>query len=364
MGRENLNFEVEDALETVENEMVTIDIEPNHSELLSKVYDLPDRKIEELGEKYLPLAIAGAVDKQGRIVVHNALMDVKGLITAIDKTRLKTNEKARAWIKTNDTEAKRLTGLLAPIRDHLQDERDKHDAEVESIRAAKQKEQDEKNQARVDALLAVGSPISIAEVVLMTEPVFKDYLATKTTAFEEAKRIAAEAEAKAKAEAEAQAEAKAKADKEVADKLEADRKANEAAKAENDRIADDLQAQRDAFAKEQREAKEKADAEQARKDVEAKAKADAEAKAIADKAKAERDAKEKAEDEASEKARLESIEAAKPDAEKLEVYAKMLESVIPTEMATDTGRAARITVMDAHARFLVFIRRQAEALTK
>jgi DNA repair exonuclease SbcCD ATPase subunit len=364
MSREHLNFEIEEALETIENDLVIPEQGSDHAPLLAKIYDLPDRVIDDLKEKYLPLKILGAVDKQGRAVVHNALMDVKSYISAIDKTRLKTNEKAQAWIKVNNGEAKRLSAKLEPIRDHLQAERDQHDKEVEEIKAAKQKEQDEKNQARVNALLAVGSPISIAEVVLMTEPVFKDYLATKTLAFEEAKRIAAEAEAKAKAEAEAQAEAKAKADKEAAEKLEAERLANAKAKAENDRIAAELKAKMDEFNTQQAQAAAVAQAEQARKDAEAKAKAITEKNRLEDEARAEQKAKDEADRLEAEKAKAAAIEAAKPDAEKLEGFAHFLEGKAPPELDTDAGKAVQELVKKAHAAYCKFIRTQAATLTK
>ena len=209
----NINLSPEDfeQLETLENELMAVDLEPSHGALLAKIYAMPDKVIEDLSAKYLPLKIAGAVDKQGRVVVHNALMDVRGLVTAIDKTRLKTNEKAQAWIKVNNGEAKRLTGLLDPIKEHLQAERDKHDAQVAEIKAAEQKKLDDRNQGRMDALLAVGATIGLAAVVTMDEQAFVDYLALVTNDYNKRKEFEAEQAKASQAKAEAEAIAKAQA---------------------------------------------------------------------------------------------------------------------------------------------------------
>lgn len=324
MGREDLSFEVEEALETIENDLVIPDQGDDHAPLLAKIYDLPDRVIEDLSKKYTPLRIAGAVDKQGRLVVHNALMDVKGYITAIDKTRKKTNEKAQAWISANNGEAKRLVAKLDPIREHLQAERDKHDKEVEEIKAAKQRELDLRNQDRMEKLLAVEDKIGLAAVVTMDDQAFTNYLEIVTKAYNDRKAYEAQQAAEAAAKAQAEAEAKAKADKEAAEKLEADRVANAAAKAENDRVAAELKAKMDKFEAEQAQAAQVAQT----------------------------------------KAKAQAIEAAKPDAEKLLNLATEIDSMVLPAMATESGKAALTSIKTLQDKMVVFIRSKSADLTK
>lgn len=342
MRNSNLSAEDFDALETVENELLAIDIEPSHGDLLAKIYDMPDSVIADLSTKYLPLKIAGAVDKQGRGVVHNALMDIRGLATAIDKTRLKTNEKAQAWIKVNNGEARRLTALLDPIKNHLQAERDNHDNQVAEIKAAEQKKLDDRNQKRMDALLAVGATIGLAAVVTMDEQAYIDYLALVTNDHKNRLTFEALQAAEAQAKALSDAQAKAKSDQEDTQRREAERLANAAARAENERIASELKAERDKF-----------NAEQARIN------ADNIAKNIAEKAKLESDAK-----AAQALEKTAAIEAAKPDAEKLQAFADLFMPMIPAEMSTAAGRLKRDSIIQAKQGLIDFIRVRAAELSK
>ena len=353
MGREKITTEFEDALETVENELVALDTEPDHSALLAQVYDLPAERIAEMASQYLPLKIAGAVDKQGRGVVHDALMVVKSTIVNVEKVRLKTNEKAQGWIKKNNTEAKRLTALMAPIRDHLQAQRDAHDAEVEAIRAARQREVDARNQGRMDALIAVGAVVELAAVVQMSDETFNSYLALATKAHQE--RQEAEAEAKAAADAKAQAEAAAAAAqaKAEAERIQAERAAIAAAKAENDRMAAELRAKVEAF-----------EAAQAKAEAATKAAEVAAKNRLEDPALAERAAQDAAEYAEAEKAKAAAIDAAKPDAGKLKNLAGALRMINFPSLTTEAGRRIGLDAKDSLGRLATWITIKSDDLTK
>lgn len=324
---------------------------------------ITEDKINELANQYFPLKIAGVEDKYGYEVVHAARIVMRDIRLETERDRKARNEKAQAWIKKWNAEAKRLTGLMAPIEDHLDREESAYKAEQDRSKAEKQKAADEQLQKRISALQAVGAPFQVSELVQMSDTAFDFLLATATETWnaKEAARIDMEAKAKAFEEAQAR-EAAAKAEqarieKERADQAEAARvekvrqeQATEAArlaavKSEQDKQAAALRALQDKLDADRRTIEQAQRDEQVRKDAEAKAKADAEKKAAEDTARKER-------------------EAARPDAEKLEGFAYFLEGKSPPDMETEAGLAASKKIKAALVRFTIFIRAEAEGLKK
>lgn len=338
----NLSQEDFDALETVENELLALDKEPSHSELLSKIYSLPDEAINELTEKYKPLKIAGPVDKQGRLVVHTALMEVKSVITSIEKTRLKTNEKAQAWIKVNNGEAKRLTGLLEPIRSHLQTERDNHDNQVEAIKIEVQRKLDERNQKRMTELLAVGATISLPVVVNMDDNAYADYLKLVTNDYNNRMEFEKKKAEEDRLKAEKEAEEKALQEAEKKKKLEEEKAKIEADRLENERIANELKIEREKINKEKAEA-----------EIERRMKEQAEISRL-----------ESIEKERKEKEKAALIESLKPDSEKLKVFSEYLNSIDLPEMATEQGKQKALSILQAKRGLVDFIIVRANELLK
>lgn len=370
--RDAVREEIEAAADEMDRGLTqALELRPDHNEEMPAAYNLTTAKIAELAKAYLPLKIAGVNDKQGYLQVHKARMEVKGLRVAVDKKRKELNADSQEYIRAVNGYAKQITAALAPIEAHLEAEEKAVDEEIERAKAEAQRIADERNQGRLNALLAVGAEIPLAQVVLMDEPTFQSYLALATKAHEDAKAKAAQEAAEAEAKAQAEAAEKARKDKEEADRI-AKIKAEQAAEAER------LEAIRVAQAKQTAELKAQQDA------------LDAKAKAIADAAKAEQDKKdlaervrieaekaiqeakekqERADREASEKAkaeaaRLAAIEAAKPDAEKLEGFAHILEGQAPPEMETEAGKRARIEIIQAGRNLIAFIRTKAQTLTK
>lgn len=82
-------------------------------------YSLTDAAIQKMSDEYLPLKIEGLKDKEGYAKVHAARMVVKGKRIEVEKTRKELKEDSLAFGRTVDAEAKRITGLLKPIEDHL-----------------------------------------------------------------------------------------------------------------------------------------------------------------------------------------------------------------------------------------------------
>lgn len=361
--RDAVREEIENAANEFEAEALAL--RPDHNETLIEVYkEIHTANIMELANKYLPLKIAGPEDKAGFNLVYGALQDVKGLRVKTDKLRKETNETAQKWIRTNNEEARRLTNLLAPVETHLQAERDRYEAEIEAIKAEKQRKVDERNQGRVDALLAVGASIALSEVVLMSDETFGSYLALATKAFEEAQRAKAEAEAaeKAKVEAEAAEVARKKAEEEAARAAERKQIAEERARIEAERA--ELKAAQDALEAQRRETDRAAKEEQARKDTEARIQAEA-ARVIQEaKEKADRDALAETQHKAAEEARRLAAEAARPDADKLIALANAFDQITFPDMATPAGRIALAEITQAVDRFCKFIETKAKGLTE
>ena len=127
-------------------------------------------------------------------------------------------------------------------------------------------------------------------------------------------------------------------------------------------------AQQDALAAQRSAAEQAARDEQIRKDAQVKAEAEAERKRIqaeAEKVAAqERAARIEAEVKAAEEARAAAIEAARPEAEKLNGFAYFLEGKSPPEMETPAGQAAAKDIKALMIKLTTYIRERAAGLTK
>jgi hypothetical protein len=367
---------VRDEIEAAADEMdrgltQALELRPDHSEEMPEAYNLTTAKIAELAQAYLPLKIAGVSDKQGYIQVHEARMEIKGLRVAVDKKRKELNADSQEYIRAVNGYAKQITGMLAPIEAHLEAEEKAVDAEEAAIKAEAQRKADERNQGRLNALLAVGAEIPLAQVVLMDESTFQSYLALATKAHADAQAKAAEEAAAAEAQAQAEAAEKAARERAEAERLEkirteqqAEQKRLDAIAAEQKRQAAELKSQQDAIDAQKRAIEQAQRDEQIRKDTEARIKFEAD-KAIAEaKERQERADREAAAKAAQEAERQAAIEAAKPDAEKLEGFAYFLEGKAPPDMETEAGKRARIEIIQAGRNLIAFIRTKANALTK
>jgi colicin import membrane protein len=370
--RELVRAEIDAAADAMDLELTqALTLKSDPAEGLPEAYDVTAAKIAELAQSYMPLTIAGVADKAGYLQVHEARMEVKALRIAVEKKRLELNKDSQDYIKAVNAYAKKITADLTPIEDHLEAQEKAVDAEIARAKAEAQRIVDERNQGRLDALIAVGAQISLAQVVLMDDSTFQSYLALATKSHEDAQRKAAEEAAAAEAQAKAEAAKRAQQEQEEADRL-AKIKAEQAAEAarleavrvEQAKQAAELKAAQDQIDAGRRALEQAQAVELARKDLEAKIKAESE--------RVQREAAEKAEREAAaaklraeaEAARLAAIEAAKPDAEKLEGFAYFLEGKAPPDMETQAGKQARIEIIQAGRNLISLIRSKAQALTK
>ena len=83
------------------------------------------------------ITVAGHAEgpKKGRAVVHAQLMTLQGHRTSIEKRRTELKRPILDLGKLVDSEAARLTGIIAPRESELRADRDAYDAEQERIAA-------------------------------------------------------------------------------------------------------------------------------------------------------------------------------------------------------------------------------------
>lgn len=82
-------------------------------------YNVTDASITEMEQAYMPLVVTGTDDKDGFKIVTEARKEVKDLRVSVEKTRKSLNADALSWQREVNSEAKRITGLLTPIENHL-----------------------------------------------------------------------------------------------------------------------------------------------------------------------------------------------------------------------------------------------------
>jgi len=189
-----------------------------------------DTAIAEMRDRYMGLKVNGIDDKEGLKAVHDARMTVKAKRVDVEKRRKELKAGALEYGRKVDAEAKRITGMLKPIEDHLQHEEDIVKREQERIAAEEAERQAAITKARMEKLAAVGASVFPTEVQMWTD---EDYLAelTKATDAFNAKKAAEEAERKARAE-------EAERNRIEAERLAEERRKMEEAQAEQRRLAE------------------------------------------------------------------------------------------------------------------------------
>jgi hypothetical protein len=335
-------------------------------------YNITDAAIAKLKDDYLKLTVAGINDKEGCKKVHDARMDIVKRRTSIEKKRVELKADSLEYGRRVDAEAKRITGLLQPIEDHLTEQEKIVTDELARIKEKKEAEEKARIQARVNRLFELGARFDGAQYALygLVIPVtilnaatteqfamFLDQAEKAKAAEEEAARLKAEEEARIKAEEEAKRKAEEERLAKIAAQQEEERKRLEEASRKQKAEEERLQKQREEFERKAREEQEKLETEkrriaeeQARKEAEErrqeeikKAKEEAAEKArIEAEEKAKREAEEKAEAERKAKEDAERREALRPDKEKLVSFARDLRALYvewPGQLATDDAKA-------------------------
>jgi hypothetical protein len=238
-------------------------------------FNVTDAAIQTMKQEFMGLQIIGVDDKEGFEVVHNSRMIVKNKRIEVEKTRKALNENALSWQRKVNSEAKRITELLAPIEEHLQEQEATYEAEREKVRKEIERKEQERMQGRVALLMNIGMSFNGAFYFFPGSPLNIDVITVTGNSDEKFTQFLAQAQVESdriKAEADRKA-------KEEVDRLEAERLKKEAiekAKAEEqqririeqERIALVLKDEREKIeAEKKRIAKENAETAKALQDI-------------------------------------------------------------------------------------------------
>ena len=255
-------------------------------------YNTPAAVIAKIQAEYLPLS----VKEHGISAVSGARKEVKRLRVSIESKRKELKADALTFGKAVDGEAKRLTELIVPVEQHLQEEEDVYEAGKVMEKRIKQEAAQRQTQERIDRLTAAGcTQVDLLAVQSLTDDAFTLMLFDVEKAAYD-RRIAAEEleiirleeqarqaeELRIRAE-ELEAERQAMREQQAliaaenarlaaieADRLQREREEQAAARAEQQRILDEeraaLAAERDRLAKEAAAAKVIEDARKAEAD--------------------------------------------------------------------------------------------------
>lgn len=311
-------------------------------------------RLELIKADYLKLKATDLKDKDTEKKIHEAWRHTVDLRLKIEDCRVDAKAPALEHGKRVDAFAKELTATLAPAEEHLRLEDKKFKAEAERIKKEKDEAAKAATQARVDALLAVGDVIPFALAGALEPEAYEARLAASTVAHNdrlakeaaeeaERQRLIEEARVQREQELERLAEQKAEQEKQAAelkrqqDELAAQQREIAAAqKAESERLAAERKRLEDELAA---AAKKVADlkATEERKAESARLKKQAEIDA---KLKLEREAAAKAEKERKAEEKRLRKEALRPDREKIEAFAVLIEQLDLPALADEEALAA------------------------
>lgn len=113
-----------------------------------KKFNITDAALAKLEKAYLPLKVENPEDIDNYITCKTAHQEVKKLRVSIDKKRKELKEESLKFGRAVDTEAKRITGKIEKVEEHLLTQRKV--VEDEKERLVKEKEEaDKKEQARI-----------------------------------------------------------------------------------------------------------------------------------------------------------------------------------------------------------------------
>ena len=298
-------------------------------------FEVSQEQIEQLRREYMPLAIVDVNNKAEVARVHDARMVCVRLRRGVEKYGKEKRDAANKFAKDVIAAERLLTGPIAQIEAHLENEEGKVKREQERLA----KEAEETRQKMIRSRLEMLSQLSYpgaqqyiaADVDLRNPQDWEslladarakkaDYDRAETARKAEAERVAAEQ----KVEAERLAKEKAELDRQRQEQVAAQAKID----AEKKRLADE-EAERvrgEEIARIQAEA-----AERGKREAEEKSRRDSE------------EAKAKAEAEERERQRIESL---KPDHEKLLQVAEQIEAIEVPEVSFE-AQAIRQQICDS-----------------
>lgn len=185
-------------------------------------FNIADATIAEMRENFLSIKVADHTDKFHAEVAHNRRMEVRALRINVEKTRKELKEGFLRAGQAIDAEAKRITALLTPIEEYLQEQEDivakykaRMDAEAKAKAEAERLAEEAARQAERDAIEAERAKLEAERRAIEEEKarIERDkahraeveraaLLAAEQAAFATEQRLKHEAEQKARAEQE------------------------------------------------------------------------------------------------------------------------------------------------------------------
>jgi hypothetical protein len=115
-----------------------------------------DIAVQELKTQADLLVINGIEDTEGYNKVKELHILVKNKCSEIEKTKKALNEDALAWQRSVNSEYKRIMGMLEPIKDDLDAKRKEIDNQKELEKTRIEREEQERQQKRIDRLYELG----------------------------------------------------------------------------------------------------------------------------------------------------------------------------------------------------------------
>ncbi len=115
-------------------------VNPSFIETELKKFTVTDSAIEKMAIEYMPLKINNFEDKEGYKIVSTARKTVKGYRVEVDHKRKELIANALEFQRRINGEAKRITGLLEPIESYLEKQEKEFDAEIERVKAEKERQ--------------------------------------------------------------------------------------------------------------------------------------------------------------------------------------------------------------------------------
>ena len=319
-------------------------------------FNVINAAISTMRSDFMSLKITDLNDKENYLKVHDARMVVRGKRIEVEKVRKELKENILKEGRVIDDEAKRITGLLEPIEEHLSSQERAVDDEKERQLQEKKKAYTEKVNTRTQALAKYGATIDYGTIVLMTDESFASMLTQVRDEWEviEAKRIEGEVARKAEASrlervAKEQEVMKQKLADEAA-RIDLEQKTRESAfkleqdrqeaknKADREAIEAEKKALEDKKAEELRDKQRQIELEAAKKKAAADAKLEAEAKMA-------RDEEEKIAKAQAVKAEEERLAKLRPDRDRLLIFAKELKAMTVPEVTSDEAEFIRVATL-------------------
>ncbi len=311
--------------------------------------------IAGLKKDYLPLKVNGVTDLEGYEKVKKARLQCKNDRVLVEKICKKGREHAIAIQKKWIAKEKEVVAQISEVENYLIGQENIIDFEKKRLAEEASKAEHEKIQERANSLAKFGVVPDIFILKDLSDADFASELEKAKTVYEKRK---------------AEFEASEKARKEEADRLEKQKKEQEAKATELAKIEREAKEKAEKVEKERLEKEAQLRRERETFEHEKKNEADRKAREIEiekakkeEREKAEREAKEKVEREAKEKAEKERVEklekeheeAMKPDREKLRSYRQSLLEIKYPQMSTDKFKEIMVEVVSKIEDVQVFI---------